>query len=108
MIHNDSACSWLPVEREKYSRERGNRDDGGEGKRGESVCQPTAKMRGEKQRDAERKYRDAARSQYRFLEIKRSKWSEELVRLQYFTFQPRFFSNKMLVYSNYSRFRGKK
>lgn len=44
------------MEREKYSRERRNRDDGGEGKRGESVCQPTAKMRGERQCDAERKY----------------------------------------------------
>lgn len=79
------------MEREKYSRERRNRDDGGEGKRGESVCQPTAKMRGERQCDAERKYRDAARSQYRFLEIKMSKWSGELVRLPYFTFQTHFF-----------------
>lgn len=69
------------MEREKYSRERRNRDDGGEGKRGESVCQPTAKMRGERQCDAERKYRDAARSPYRSLEIKRSKGSRELVRL---------------------------
>lgn len=65
------------MEREKYSVERRNRDDGGEGKRGESVCQPTAKIRGERECDAERKYRDAVHSQYRFLEINKGQNGEE-------------------------------